>query len=372
MLEKYYPAELMVWPLFLLFFSACQKEENGPLPPGYDIPSVYEFENVDYSGQLQRLSMLQEMKTYMRSANTPGTVLDFPRLSAMYANDASIAGWAQSYDESKQLKSKTFEDVQVYFELVLKNLASASQSSVEAREGQAGIAVSADGSKRYLLGPKGLEHAQISEKGIMGACFYYQATSVYLGAERMNVDNDLVVSGQGTKMEHHWDEAFGYLGVPRDFPLDTDGLAFWGSYCDARDELLATNQRIMDAFLKGRAAISNGDLKTRDDAIAEVRQVWEEIVAGTALHYFNKAIKDYDDFAARAHALSEGLAFVYALQFNPAKRLSNQEVSELLMLTAGSGDFFEMNVYATDMDRLIRVRDQLAEAFDMETIKEQF
>ena len=140
-------------------------------------------------------------------------------------------------------------------------------------------------------------------------------------------------------MEHHWDEAFGYLGVPRDFPLSTDGVVFWGDYCNKRDELLQTNQRIMDGFIKGRAAISNGDLPTRDEAIAEVRQVWEEVVVSTALHYLNQAIDQYDDFALRAHAISEGLAFIYSLQFNPAKRLSNQEVNELLVLIGGADDF---------------------------------
>ena len=107
-----------------------------------------------------------------------------------------------------------------------------------------------------MIGGDGLDHAQLIEKGLMGACLYYQATSVYFGDDRMNVDNEMVEVGEGTEMEHHWDEAFGYFGVPKDFPTSTDGLFFWGSYSNQRNGILESNQKLMDAFLKGRAAIS--------------------------------------------------------------------------------------------------------------------
>jgi len=60
----------------------------------------------------------------------------------------------------------------------------------------------------------------------MGACLYYQATSVYMGASKMDVDNETIVPGEGTAMQHHWDEAFGYFSVPKDFPLNKSGLFF--------------------------------------------------------------------------------------------------------------------------------------------------
>lgn len=350
---------------------SCEKDDNNPSTGSeYEIPETYQFENVNYDGQLQRLSMLLEMKNYMRSANAGGVVLDEGRLLAMYANDAANAGWQQTYQDSKQLKSKTFENEQTKIEDFIGELALASQSTIPAVEGQPGIARSNDGAKQYLLAANGLEYAQIIEKGLMGACFYYQATAVYLGADKMGVDNSTVEPGEGTAMEHHWDEAFGYLGVPRDFPLSTDGLVFWGSYCNGRDEVLNTNERIMDAFLKGRAAISNGDLDTRDEAIGEVRRAWEEIAVGTALHYINAGIENFDDFAVRAHVLSEAIAFIYSLQFNPEKRLSNQEVAEILMLVGGAEEFAQMNLYQISLDDLLQARDDLAEAYDLMDMKE--
>jgi len=354
-----------------VLITGCNDEEDTPNPaPGYTIPSTYSFDNVDYSGQLERLSMLLEMKTYMRSANTPGTAVDAGRLSAMYRNDAANAGWSKQYSDSKQIKGKTFAGEQERYEALIEALAAASRSTAPAAEGVAGVASSLDGEKQYLLNENGVEYAQIIEKGLMGACLYYQACAVYLGEDKMNVDNENITPGSGTEMEHHWDEAFGYLGAPRDFPISTDGLVFWGDYCNDRDAMMNTNQPLMDALLKGRAAISNGDLVTRDEAIPEVRRAWERVVVGTAIHYLNQAIDKYEDFAIRAHALSEAVAFLYGLQFNPEKRLSNQEVNDLLQQLGGAVDFVDMNFYQVAPGAILGARDQLAEAFDLMSVKE--
>ncbi|MEZ5022552.1 MAG: DUF4856 domain-containing protein [Chitinophagales bacterium] len=59
-----------------------------------------------------------------------------------------------------------------------------------------------------------------------------------------NVDNTTIEEGDNyTAMEHHWDEAFGYLGVPVDFksnwPSDRNGRSqIWGSYIRGRDAML--------------------------------------------------------------------------------------------------------------------------------------
>ncbi len=359
--------------LSALLITGCNKDTDPPvIDSAYPIPDFYDFDNVNYDGQLQRLSMLLEMKAYLSSANNPGTVLDAVRLQAMYANQATDAGWDRPYDTSKQLRGKTLENQIPFFESLIDKIAAASQSTLAGSDGQAGVVPSNDGSKQYLLGPEGLEYAQLIEKGLMGACFYYQAMAVYFGDDRMNVDNEIVEPGEGTAMEHHWDEAFGYYGVPRDFPANTDGVVFWGTYSMRRDPLLESNRNMMKAFIKGRAAISNQDYEQRDEAIEEVRRHWELIAAGTAIHYLNTAIDNFDDMAIRAHALSEALAFTYSLQFNPSKRLSNQEVALILAAIGGDADFNKMNLYRITVLQLQDARDQLAGAFDLMSIKEQF
>lgn len=355
---------------FVVLSVGCDKDDDDT--PTYEIPETYSFDNVNYSGQTQRLAMMSELKSYMTTSRSEAAVLDANRLKAMYANDAANAEWSNTYDDSKQLKSKTFENAQTDFDTLFEALATASQSTVAGSEGVTGIIQSIDGTKSYLVGSDGLDHAQLIEKGLMGACFYYQSTAVYFGDDKMDVDNEVIEEGEGTAMEHHWDEAFGYFGVPTDFPTNLDGLVFWGSYSNQRNDLLDSNQKLMDAFLKGRAAISNGDLETRDEAIAEAREIWEMISVGSALHYLNSGITNFDDMALRSHSLSEGIGFIYGLQFNPDKKVSNQEVADLLTTIAGSSDFASMNLYNTTVEKLQQAKDELAAAYGLESQKDEF
>lgn len=356
---------------FVLLLSSCGNDDDVVIDP-LEIPESYNFENVNYTGQSQRLAMMLELKNYMKTARTTGIALDANQLKAMYANDPANANWAGTYEESKQLKSKTFSNQQSVFDDLFEALAVTSESTVAGTKGQAGVVQSNDGNSNYLLGANGLDHAQLIEKGLMGACFYYQATSVYLGEERMNVDNETIEPGEGTAMEHHWDEAFGYFGVPKDFPTNLDGLVFWGEYSNQRNAVLGCNQTAMDALLKGRAAISANELDTRDEAIDEVREIWELIAVGSALHYLNETMGNFEDMAIRGHALSEGIGFVYGLQFNEAKRISNDQVNEILTLMAGSADFSTMDLYEVETVNLQAAKDKLAEYYGLEDKKDAF
>jgi len=362
---------LRVLVLFILAvgISSCGDDDN--VTPQYQVPTTYNFENVNYSGQTQRLAMMKEMKDYMTTSRNTGNVLDATRLKAMFANETG-AQFNGSYDDSKQLKGKTFEQVQSDFEALMDELAAASQSTTTGAMGTSGVIESADGAKSYLVGDDGLDHAQMIEKGLMGACFYYQATAVYFGSDRMNVDNTTVEAGEGTAMEHHWDEAFGYLGVPIDFPTNLDGLFFWGNYSNNRNAVLGSNQTLMNAMLKGRAAISNDDLEARDEAIAEARAAWELVAVGSALHYLNDVLANFDDMALRSHSGSEAIGFIYSLQFNPSKIVTNTQVDELLTLVAGSADFNTMNLYNTTTTNIQQAKDKLAAYYNLEDKKDDF
>ena len=355
----------------ILFISSC-KDDDEPVDNSYIIPTTYNFENVSYDGQTQRLSMFTEFKTYMNSANSSGTTLDVNRLVAMYSNDAANAQWQGTYEASKQMRGKTFEPVQSVFDGLISDLATASQSTEAGLNGIAGVVQSNDGAKNYLLNENGLELGQVIEKGLMGALLYYQSTGVYMESGRMDVDNEVITAGEGTDMEHHWDEAFGYFGVPTDFPTNTDNVAFWGDYCNDRDALIGTNKTIMDAFLKGRAAISNKDLDARDEAIQTVREGWEMVVVGTALHYLNSGLNNFDDMALRAHALSEAIGFVYSLQFNPIKKITNAQVEEILILIGGTENIANSNIYNAEIANIQSAKDQLAEWFSLTDKKDEF
>ena len=350
--------------------SSCKDDEMpDPEVPELEVPVVYDFENVSYSGQQSRLAQFGEMKDYIGTSKTQGTALDADRLSAMYAN---APGAEYSHEYVKDLRSKTFPGVREDFDNLLIALAADSQSEVPGTEGTAGVIESNDGAKSYLVSAKGMDSAQVFEKSLMGACLYYQATSVYLGDDRMNVDNETITPGEGTDMEHHWDEAFGYFGVPTDFPTNTAGIVFWGNYADKREAVLGNSQTLMDALLKGRAAISADRLDLRDEAIAEVRREWELISVTSALHYLNTGLTRFDDMALRSHDLSEAIGFIYSLQFNEAKRIDNEQVTELLTLIAGSDDFAEMNLYQTTPQNLQSAKNKLAVWYSLEARADEF
>ena len=353
-----------------LYFQSCKEDEIPEPKVELEIPTTYNFTNVDYSGQTQRLDMLTELKNYIGTSKTGGQ-LDANRLQAMYANAAG-ADWIKTYDDSKQLRSKTLSSVQEDFDALLAELAAASQSTSPGSNGISGVIESADGAKSYLIGGDGLDHAQVFEKSLMGACLYYQATSVYMGPDQMNVDNIEITDGKGTEMEHHWDEAFGYFGVQIDFPTNTDNISFWGDYSNKRDDILGCNQKVMDALLKGRAAISAKDLTTRDEAIATARQEWELISVGSALHYLNSGIANFEDMSLRAHAVSESIGFIYALQFNTKQTISNAQVNDLLSIIAGSSNFADMNLYNTTVANLQEAKDKLADYYNLSADKDKF
>lgn len=341
-----------------LLASGCRKDKLK-----YDIPTSYSFDNVNYSGQSDRLSMMSELSTYMKSAHTPGTVLDLQRLRDMYEN----ANNPFSFVSSKQLKDKTFLATQGTIENYFVQLANASQSTVPGADGTAGVVYSLDSSKNYLFDANGWEYAQLVEKGLMGALCYYQATGVYLAVSKIGedqVDNETITPGEGTAMQHHWDEAFGYLGVSKEFPVSTSGLRFWGKYANDRDGLIKCNDSLMIAFITGRAAINNDDHDTKWKQVDIIRRNWENVIAATAIHYLNEGKADATDDALRNHALSEAVAFIDALRYNPDKRITDTQVNDII---GGLGN----NLYQVTLASLDNARNTLASIYGFTNIKDQ-
>lgn len=367
-----------------LAFSSCKKEDpvtppSDNNPTGYAIPSTYVFTNadgqntVDYTGQMQRLNMLSEMVTYMKLANTPGTSIEAQTIKNMFANENHT--WSDEANlglnnTDKQLKNKCFELHRDQFETWMDELAAASLSTEPGSNGTAGVVVSTtDPSKQYLFDENGIEHIQLLEKGLMGAVFYYQATSYYLSEEQMGhaVNNTTPVDPDNgkyyTQMEHHWDEAFGYFGVPVNFPASIDDR-FWGKYCNGRNPLLNTNQRMMNAFLTGRAAISNNDMSTKDAQVINVRNAWQDVCAGTAIHYLNAAKANLADDAIRNHALSEAYAFIWSLMYNEGGDFSQSEVNVAL-------DYLGDNYYTISVSNINAAIDHISAIAGLDHVKNE-
>jgi hypothetical protein len=327
-----------------------------------DVPATYNFSNVSFSGQTERLDQLEELVAYIETANTPGVELDAQTMLDMFANTNGDGGGNFSFTSTKDLKSKCFELSVDKYEQIFEDAATGSQSTQAASNGVAGVMFNADSTASRLYDANGFEYAELIEKGLMGSVFYYQATTVYMGDSKMDVDNTDVTEGEGTAMQHHWDEAYGYFGASVDFPNTTDDARFWAKYAVSRDGALNSIEELGTALRKGRAAIGKGNYEVRDEAIAEARAAWEKLCAGLAIHYLNSSITKIGNDYDRNHALSEGIVFIDNLLYNEERTITQAEINEV---KAKIGD----NFYEVTESDLAAARDQLATIFGLESVK---
>ena len=378
---------LLALGLSTIAFTSCSSDDENPTPnppAGYSVPETYVFTDangnntVNFSGQTDRLNQLAELTTLMKSANTAGTSVNAQDLKDMFANVGENGNGNFSFSSSKQLRNKcatqysNAEEVRLEFEEMMDNLAAISQTTVAGEvngtNGVAGIVQTGDVGP-YLMNAKGQEYNQLITKGLMGAVFYHQMTGYYLTDEKIGdaVDNstpkDSVAGKHYTSMEHHWDEAFGYFTSSVNFPTEgTD--RFWGGYCNTVDPQLGSNKKLMDAFLTGRAAISNGDMVTKNQQRDIILKEMERVVAGAAIHYMNKAKADFANDAKRNHFLSEGTGFINSLRYKPNGTITPIEINGI---QAELGD----NFYEVTIAKIISVRDQLSEKFGMDAVKNE-
>lgn len=347
----------------LALFSSCSEDKDDDLP-AYDVPATYSFQNVNYSGQSARIAMLSELDAYIKTGNNGG-VLEAQVMKNMYANANAPFSDASLNTSGKQLKDKTIATAQSVFEGYMDAVAAASQSKgAAASNGTAGILTTAD-NKKYLVDANGVEYGQVITKGLMGGVFYNQAVEGYL-TEKIGpaIDNSNVTPGEGTKMEHHWDEAFGYFGAPTDFPANLNNLKFWANYSNQVNAALNSNKTIMDAFIKGRAAISAKDMAGKDAAAATLRTEWERLVAASAIHELNAAKTNVADQAKKSHYLSEAIGFVMGLKFKTDRKLTDDQYTQV-MAKIGT------NLYNTTSADITAAIDILSTAYQMDAIKGQ-
>jgi hypothetical protein len=348
--------------VLFLFITSCEKDKNK-----YQIPTTYNFDNVDYSGQTVRIDMLTELGNYAKSGNTINpSFLDASRMKDMFNNINAPFSDTSLNASTKKLSEKTVSTEVAIFEQLMDSLSyiSSLNLSNSPSAGVAGVMSNSSGTKHYLVNANGVELAQVIEKGLMGACLFFQSSAVYLGDGKMNVDNETVTPGLGTTMEHHWDEAFGYLGVPVDFPSSLTGLRFWGKYLNDRNSTLGLNSTLMNDFIAGRAAISHKDLSERDVKILSIRKNWELVIAATAVAYLNDAINTFSsDAAEKHHALSEGYAFIYSLKWAGNPTISSTNINSILTTLGGTSNLLQINFYNTTLSDVQNVKDALVAAF---------
>lgn len=346
--------------VLILSTISCSDDEDCCTGPVLEVPSTYVFERdgqstVSFSGQTDRLNMLSEIKSEVQNGDN-GEAVSEQVLLNMFANVNDPFADSDLNASSKQLESKTFiADVDFYKQLfseVGTISASVSETQVTAEAGVSGLIQRGTSGNFILVNEKGHEFTQFIEKGLIGSVFYNQIYNVYLSGERTgdDVENVALVEGENyTDLEHHWDEAFGYWGVPVDFPSELSDAdnRFWANYSYGREALLGTATALKNAYLTGRTAIVNNDFSTKNEQRAVLFAQHELVAAATAIHYINDTVEDLNsgDQGNALHHLSEAYMFVRALKLSPNKLISDNEISEILDQNFGTeGDFWTITI----------------------------
>lgn len=366
-----------------LFLSGCDSDDDSA--PVVTVPDAYEFtrdgqSTVFFGGQRDRQNMLSEIKAYLQLADQ-GQAIDASVLLNMYANENDPFADPVLNTSSKQLQDKTFLGDVSFYQGMMAETENASEdvaaNNTIAAPGVSGLLERGNTGKTILVNEKGWEFTQLIEKGLMGSVFYHQIFNVYLSDERTgdDVENTELVSGANyTPMEHHWDEAFGYWGVPQNYPDGDPALPgnldrFWAAYTFDRDALLNVNEPLMNAYKLGRAAIVAKVYPTKNESRTEIIELHELVTAATAVHYINVAIDNLatEDTGNLMHHLSEAYAFVRALSFSPSSNLSAEEINTILNNDLGT----DADFWTATSEGLNAAKVKLVNAYpDMEQVKD--
>ncbi|MBN09214.1 MAG: DUF4856 domain-containing protein [Flavobacteriaceae bacterium] len=341
---------------------------DDPVPPLEYYFTRNGVSTVYYTGQTLRLNQHDALKSAMND-----TSFTNEQISNMFDNgqgfsDASLnssknvggkTGVNSAYSATNKAKFDAWitEATNVVFPAVIAN--------TDAVAGTPGIISDAGGGSRTgtKVNAKGHEMNQIFSKALIGAFNLDQIINDggYISNPKLDPvkdDNDNgvmyytntdagAVEANITKMEHYWDEGFGYLygqDDPYNPVLGVGGLLndYLGSVESSNEPGIA--QKIYDAFTLGRAAIVAKDYELRDQQAAIIKVELSKVI-GYKTAYYLRSAGDHitaGNMASAFHSLSEGYGYVFSMQYTQKEDgspyMTYDEVNTMLeALDAGNG-----------------------------------
>ncbi len=311
----------------ILFAASCSEKDDAPqgqIP--YTVPDTYTFANVDYKESAARISMWVGLTGNLGKSNVRQLSQD--TINNLWTNTNSpfaaetASNIPYTFDQLNTLTTYSLAtktaDVAT-FKAFADSMVKVSQYyNTPASQGVAGKI----GTR--IFNYTGLEFNQAVAKGLMGAL---QLSNIISILNKIPTDNNsTVVAGLGTEMEHNWDLAFGYVGIPADYdsafvytaaPVKADRPLAIGGYFAERAKFIGAGGRVFEAFREGRAAITAKDYETRDADIAIIKEYLEKTLAAAAYNYIT-APQTQTELSSKFHGLSEGYGFIQALKYRAA------------------------------------------------------
>lgn len=219
------------------------------------------------------------------------------------------------------------------------------------------------GTRAVYTTENGIDASELLHKTLLGSVLYYQGTNLL--NTLFNNSNTTLVSGTNyTAMEHAWDEAFGYYGASIDLNsyTNTNLTNPNGNYHDtnanyvieangeynfnfvtqaatlALDNPSQTNYNslIFEAFLTGRAGITNKNDTIRRQQATIIVEQWEKLLANNALYHANLLSIEVANIgtpnqntAAINQHWSAMIGYILALQYNSQKIIAQTQIAQL-------------------------------------------
>ncbi|WP_103068752.1 DUF4856 domain-containing protein [Aquimarina sediminis] len=331
---------------------ACSSDDDATPIISIDEPTTYVFERngestVSFGGQTTRIAMaeiiIDQLKKEMQTEAALDAMFDHQEGNADF-DDADLNASSKSVRSKTAASKDYFSDNATDASAIKGDFDGWIKSQVDnvfpnwevsAAAGTAGVIQEAGGGSNRYVNAKGLELNQAFAKGLIGALMADQALNNYLSTDVLdeaenvaNNNNGTVEEGKNyTKMEHKWDEAYGYLyGAATDKanPNATIGGddSFLNKYIgrvEGDTDFAGIAKEIFDAFKLGRAAIVAKQYTIRDQQAAIIREKISEVIAVRAVYYLQQGKNGLEentvDHASVFHDLSEGYGFIYSLQF---------------------------------------------------------
>jgi hypothetical protein len=363
---------------------ACSNTETDPQIIETVAPVTYSFErsgasSVSFGGQTTRIEMGGEFVSALKI-----TTETLETLNAKFAHTEGENNFsdAELNASSKSVRSKVAASTDFYASNTTDATAikadfdswiSAQVSEVfpmwamDASAGNAGQIQEAGGGSIRYVSAKGIEYNQLINKGLIGALMVDQILNNYLSSAVLDAasnvaDNDAESLNDGknyTTMEHKWDEAFGYLyGIEVDITAPTlNNGSFLNKYLSRVEgdaDFAGIAEEIYNAFKLGRAAIVAKDYTTRNVQAEILREKISEIVGIRAVYYLQQGKNNLPtDKGGAFHDLSEGIGFIYSLQFtrmpnSTASYFTKAEVDGFMATLQDGNGFWDLSSETLD------------------------
>ena len=289
-------------------------------------PEEYSFtrngvSTVYYTGQAARLKMATELKSAMNNLSSTQTGIDKMFNQGKGFSDSSLDASGKKVGNKTAASPIASATVKPLFDEWITEFTTvvipAINNDITASSGVAGSYTEADGSRTVKVNAKGFELNQIFSKGLIGALQVDQIVNGYLsfskldGARQDHEDDVYAYTYPGqaepsiTKMEHYWDEGFGYLqGLDNQFASglgdpstgkDTANLNYYLNKVNKQTNEAGITDRIYKAFTIGRAAITAKDYDERDRQATIIASELSKVIGYKAQSYLRDAAEDIEN-----------------------------------------------------------------------------